>query len=50
MPTASVSEEFALIDGRETTAAQVAWVNFILGTSRSRMQLPIAGSTRARSG
>ena len=52
MSTASASEVFALIDGRINTTStscrglRPSWAL----ASRSRMQQPIAGSTRARYG
>ena len=51
MPTASAHEVFALIDGRKNTTDQCKLhrVKTILGTSRSRMQQPIAACTRAQS-
>jgi len=49
VPTASASEVFALIDGRKHRQRKFQRVKTIFGTSRSRMQQPIAACTRAQS-
>ena len=50
MPTASASEVFTLIDYRKKHQHKLQRVETILGASRSRMQQPNTGITRARSG
>ena len=47
MTTTSVSYVFALVDGKKHHQCKLQRVKTILGTSRSRMRQPIAGSTRA---